>query len=200
VAGGGTRKAEQAEATRRELLAVARELFAAHGYAATSLERVARDAHVTRGALYHHFDGKRGLFRAVYEALEGELVARVAAAVAAAPQPARQLEAGVDAFLDACLDPAVQQIVLLDAPSALGWDLWHELNGVYGLGLVRAALAAGMELGTVERQPLEPLAHLMLGALNEAALAMARADDVTAARREYGGSAQRLLAGLAPRA
>ena len=193
-----TRKAEQAEATRRALIEVARRLFAARGYAATPLEEIARLAHVTRGALYHHFAGKQDVFRAVYEDVEQELVGRVAGAVAAEPAPARQLATGVNAFLDACLDPAVQQIVLLDAPSVLGWDQWHELNQIYGLGLVQAALAGAMEQGTIARQPLAPLAHLLLGALNEAALAMARADDVAKARREYGAGALRLLAGLRP--
>lgn len=193
-----TRKAEQAEATRRALVEVARRLFAARGYAATPLEEIARRANVTRGALYHHFAGKQDVFRAVYEDVEQELVGRVALAVAAEPSAEHQLATGVNAFLDACLDPAVQQIVLLDAPSVLGWDQWHELNRTYGLGLVQAALAHAMEQGTVERQPLEPLAHLVLGALNEAALAMARAEDVQAARHQFGAGALRLLAGLRP--
>lgn len=194
-----TKKAERSEATRRALLRVARRLFAKRGYADTPIEEIVRSAQVTRGALYHHFEGKQDLFQAVFEEMESELSQIVARAAAAEPRSERHLEVGVQAMLDACLDPAVQRVVLLDAPSVLGWATWHEIEERHGLGLLQAALESAMEAGHIERQPAGPLAQVVLGALIEAALAIARADDVAAAREEIGASVARLLRGLEPR-
>jgi AcrR family transcriptional regulator len=193
-----TTNVERSEATRASLVAVAREMFAAGGYAATSIEEIVRAAQVTRGALYHHFADKRDVFRAVYEDVERELTERIVGVVAAEPRPERRLLAGLEAFLDACVDPAVQRIVLLEAPAVLGWDEMHELEAKYGLGMTIAALQNAMDEGVVERQPPVPLAQMLLGALTEAGLAIARAEDPAAARREYGAAAARLLEGLRP--
>jgi AcrR family transcriptional regulator len=193
-----TTNVERSVATRASLVAVAREMFAAGGYAATSIEEIVRAAQVTRGALYHHFADKRDVFRAVYEDVERELTERIVGVVAAEPRPERRLLAGLEAFLDACVDPAVQRIVLLEAPAVLGWDEMHELEAKYGLGMTIAALQNAMDEGVVERQPPVPLAQMLLGALTEAGLAIARAEDPAAARREYGAAAARLLEGLRP--
>jgi AcrR family transcriptional regulator len=186
-------QAERSEATRAALLGAARRLFAAHGYAGTGREEIVRAAGVTRGALYHHYDGKEDLFRAVYEELEHEIVARVGAAAAASVDPAEQLRLGALAFLDAALDPAVQRVVLIDGDAVLGWEVRQEISGERSLGMVRDALGAAMEAGRIERQPVEPLAHLLLAALHEAALLVARADDPRAARAEVGVTVERLL-------
>src|SRR5437763_8493794 len=103
-------KSEQSEATRAALIGVARALFADRGYAGVGTEEIVRAAGVTRGALYHHFDGKEDLFRAVYEDLERELVERIAAGAMSAADPLEALAGGAEAFLDACEDPAVQRI------------------------------------------------------------------------------------------
>jgi AcrR family transcriptional regulator len=182
-----SRKAQQSEATRAVLTAEGRRLFADRGYAG-----------VTRGALYHHFDGKEDLFRAVYEDVERELVERVAAAATGAGDPLEVLHAGVQAFLDACEDPAVQRIALIDAPSVLGWEKWREIGMSYGFGLVHGTLAAAMDAGLIECQPVRPLAHLLLGALDEAALLVARADDDGQTRREVGHAVARHLNALRP--
>jgi AcrR family transcriptional regulator len=195
----GTTKAEQSEATRRELVKVARRLFAKRGYAATPIEEIVRSAGVTRGALYHHFEGKQDLFLAVFEEMEGELSQQVADAAAKEPRPELHLEVGCQAMLDACLDPAVQRIALLDAPSVLGWQSWHEIEERHALGLLRMAVEGAMDAGHIERQPAGPLAQVLLGALIEAALAIARAEDVEAARAEIGASLGRLIDGLKPR-
>jgi AcrR family transcriptional regulator len=191
-----SRKEERSEATRAALLEAARELFAERGYTAVPTEEIVGRARVTRGALYHHFEDKRDLFRAVYEDLERELAERLTAAAAAERRPERHLEVGCEAFLDACLEPAVQRIVLTDGPAVLGWELWREIDAQYGLGLVRTALEMAMEGGYIARQPVTPLAHLVLGALNEAGLYIARARDVKKARGEVGASVRRLLDGL----
>jgi AcrR family transcriptional regulator len=194
-----TTNPERSETTRAALVAVARELFAVRGYEATSIEEIVRGAAVTRGALYHHFADKREVFRAVYEDVESRLTQEIAMNVASEPDPERRLIAGLDAFLDASLDPAVQRIVLLDAAAVLGWDEMHELEMKYGLGLMRLALGTAMDEGIVERQPVDPLAQMLLGALTEAGLAIARASDPAVARAQYGAAAARLLDGLRPR-
>jgi AcrR family transcriptional regulator len=190
-----TKRQQQSEATRRSLLRVARRLFAKRGYGGTSIEDIQRGAKVTRGALYHHFPSKQAIFRAVFEEVSRELNERADAAAAGAPAE-RRLEAGVGAFLDACLDRDVQQIMLLDGPSVLGWDTCVEIDAQYALGSLRAALRASMSAGHIAEQPVDPLAQLLLGALNQAALVIARADDVVAARTEVGATVERLLGGL----
>jgi AcrR family transcriptional regulator len=195
------RKAEQSEATRGALIGAARELFAERGYGGVATEEIVRSAGVTRGALYHHFRDKRDLFQAVFEQVEGELTQDIATnALARASDPFEALQAGGQAFLDACLDPAVQRITLLDAPSVLGWETWRELGQTYGLGLIEGTLQAAIDAGLIEPQPVKPLAHLLLGALDEAGLLVARAEDVEAMRREVGESIARFLGALRVRA
>jgi AcrR family transcriptional regulator len=193
-------KAEQSQATRAALIAAARELFAERGYAAVGTEEIVRSAGVTRGALYHHFAEKRALFEAVYEDVEREVVERIAStALASARDPLSALHAGAQAFLDACEEPAVQRIGLLDAPSVLGWERWREIGLRYGLGLVEASLQAAMDAGLIAREPTRPLAHLLLGALDEGAMLVARARDAGQTRSEVGASIDRLLDALAAR-
>ena len=191
-----SRKAEQSQATRTALLEAARELFSDPGYAAVSTEEIVQSAGVTRGALYHHFRDKRDLFAAVVEQVEQEVVERVAEAALGAGDPWEQQLAAIGAYLDVCLEPAVQRILLVDAPSVLGVAAWREIEATYGLGLVRAGLQRLMDAGLIEQQPVEPLAHLVLGALTEGGLLIARAEDRTSARREVGESLDRLLSGL----
>jgi AcrR family transcriptional regulator len=191
-----SRKAEQSEATRRGLIDVARGLFAERGYAQVSTEEIVQRAGVTRGALYHHFSGKRDLFETVFERLEQEVAEKIAAAALVDSDPWRQQQLAIGAFLDACLDRAVQRIALVDAPSVLGLQRWREIEATYGLALVRAGLQSVMDAGLIEQQPVEPLAHLVFGALTEAGLVIARAEDVGATRAEVGASVDRLLEGL----
>ena len=190
------RKAERSAQTRRLLLDVARRLFAEHGYAGTATEQVVQQAGVTRGALYYHFRNKQDLFRAVVEDLQEELMQRLLAAAAAEADPWQRLRAGMHAFLDACREPAIRRIVLLDAPSVLGWAAWREIDARYGFGLLRAVLQGLMDAGLLEPQPVEPLAHVLLGALSEAGMVIAQADDVEAARDAVGASLDRLVRGL----
>lgn len=195
-----SRKADQSEATRAALLAAGRELFAQRGYAAVATEEIVQAAGVTRGALYHHFAGKAELFEAVYEEVERQLVERIAAsALSGASDPLAALHAGAQAFLDACEDPAVQRIALLDAPSVLGWERWREIGLRYGFGLVQGTVAAAMEAGLIEQQPVEALAHLLLGAIDEGAMLIARAEDGGVTRAQVGASVTRFLDALQPR-
>jgi AcrR family transcriptional regulator len=193
-----TRKADQSEATRQALIAAARDLFAGRGYAGVATEEIVQAAGVTRGALYHHFAGKLELFEAVYEEVERQLVERIASSAmsAAASDPLAALHAGAQAFLDACEDPAVQRIALVDAPSVLGWERWREIGLRYGFGLVQATLAAAMEAGQIDREPVGPLAHLLLGAIDEGAMLIARAEDGGETRAQVGASVARFLDAL----
>lgn len=189
-------QAERTEATRGALLASARDLFAERGFAGVGTEEIVQRAGVTRGALYHHFRGKDDLFRAVYEEVEQELMQQIAEAALGGDDPLAALRAGAAMFLDACLEPHVQRIVLIDAPAVLGWEEWRAIGERYGLGLIVAALEAGMESGALARQPVRPLAHILMGALDEAALLVARAEDVEHTRREVGETVERLIGAL----
>ena len=177
-------QSERSAATRAALVAAARELFAERGYAGVGTEEIVRAAGVTRGALYHHYDGKRELLEAVYEQIEREITERIASEALSGPDPVDALRAGAGAFLDHCLEPEVQRIVLLDAPAVLGWERWRDIGARYGLGLIEAALGAAMESGEIAPAPVKPLAHVLMGALDEAAMVVARAEDPVAARDE----------------
>jgi AcrR family transcriptional regulator len=189
-----SRKAEQAQATRAALIAAARELFAQRGYASVGTEEIVRAARVTRGALYHHFAGKKELFEAVYEELERELVESVASsAELQTSNPLDVLRIGTNAFLDACENPAIQQIALLDAPAVLGWERWREIGMRYGLGVVQATLQAAIDAHLIDEQPVTPLAHMLLAAIDEGAMLVARADDDGKTRAAVGASVTRFL-------
>ncbi|MEJ7584259.1 MAG: TetR/AcrR family transcriptional regulator [Acidimicrobiales bacterium] len=184
---------ERSRATRTALLGAARALFAEHGFSSTGREQIAERAGVTRGALYHHFGTKGELFAAVVEELEEEIAAQVVAAGLEAADPADALRRGCLAFLDACLDPAVRRIVLLEAPAVLGWERWREMDERFGLALVSHGLQAAMDAARLDRVPIDPLAHMLLGALNEAALAVATATKPRVARRDVGAAVELVL-------
>jgi len=184
----------RSEATRRRLVTAARALFGARGYAGVGTEEIVRAAGVTRGALYHQFRDKAGLFAAVAEQVEAEIAERIAAGAAgAAADPVGALRAGARLFLDACAEPEVERIILLDAPAVLGWEAWRDLAGRYGLGLIQLALQSAIDAGAIVPQPVVPLAHVLIGALDECALYVARAGDPAAAREECTAILDRIL-------
>jgi AcrR family transcriptional regulator len=191
-------QADRSAATRGALIAAARRLFAERGYAAVGTPEVAAAAGVTRGALYHQFTDKADLFLAVYELVEQEITERIGELVAAAgaTDPVEALTAGAEAFLDACAEPEIQRIVLIEAPAVLGWDTWRAVGLKYGLGLTEAILRAAIDAGRIAEQPVRPLAHVLIGALDEAALYVARAEDPVAAREQMRSVLGRLVRGL----
>jgi len=190
-------KAERSEATRAALVGAAEALFAERGFADTPTEALVKAAGVTRGALYHHFTDKADLFRAVYEGLEQRMIAQVEDAVAGLTDPVTVLHRGTEAFLDACLDPAVQRIVLLKGPTVLGWETWRQIDMAYGLGMVTAVLELAMQTGVIRPAPVEALAHILLGGLNEGAMLMASSPDPDAARQRTGEALRAVIDGLA---
>ena len=189
----------RSEATRRQLVTAARALFGARGYASVGTEEIVRAAGVTRGALYHHFRDKADLFAAVAEEVEAEIVERIAAgATGAAADPVGALRSGARLFLDTCAEPEVERIILLDAPAVLGWEAWRDLAGRYGLGLVQIALQSAMDAGAIVAQPVVPLAHVLIGALNECALYVASTEDPATAREQCAAIFDRILRGITP--
>jgi len=189
-------QAERRETTRAALIAAGRDLFATRGYDAVGTEDIVAAAGVTRGALYHHFQSKRGLFAAVFEAIERELVENFPLEELTGDDPFATLSSAVELFLELSLQSDLQRIALLDGPAVLGWEEWHEIEARYGLGLIEAGLRAAIEAGQIRDLPVEELAVTLLGALIEAALQLARADDPEAARERGAAVLRALLEGL----
>jgi AcrR family transcriptional regulator len=191
-----SRQAENSAATRAALLKIARRFFAERGYAETATEDIVRRARVTRGALYHHFKDKQDLFKAVLHEEQLKVAAKCAEAAAKESDPWRALMTANEAFLEACLDPAVQQIILIDAPAVLGSEGFRQSDESYYLAGMKAAIEASITAGIIEKQPVDPLAHMIMGAMNEAARLIAHAADKQRARREVSESADRMWNGL----
>jgi AcrR family transcriptional regulator len=172
------RRIDRGQATRQRLVESGTRLFTEHGYEATSIEMVLEDTGVSRGALYHHFESKASLFTAVLEATEARVAAAVAAAAASATEPLDALRAGCEAWLRlAADDAAIRQIVLIDAPTVVGWSAWRAIDERYALGLLKAGLAAAAARGKMAQENVVVYAHLLLATLVEAALLIARSDD-----------------------
>jgi AcrR family transcriptional regulator len=176
-------QAERTEATRGRLTATARRLFAEKGFAGASTEEILSEASASRGALYHHFPSKKDLFQATFEEVENDLTVQVMAAAATTNDPKHMLERGFDAFLDQCRNPEVQRIVMLDGPTVLGWDSWHALDERYGFGAIKGVLAQVAKAGALPPASVVPMAHLLLGAVMQAGMVVARADDPASAKR-----------------
>jgi AcrR family transcriptional regulator len=172
---------ERGRATRTHLVDVATRLFAERGYDGTSIEAVLADSGVSRGSLYHHFPGKDALFWAVLEGVAARVGQQLADAERDAPDPVAALRIWGLEWIRLAGDPVFQQIVLIDAPAVLGWERWRELDEQANLGWIRAALGYAAGAGYFERRHVDAFAHIVLAAVNEAALMIARADDPAAA-------------------
>jgi AcrR family transcriptional regulator len=191
---------ERGQATRAHLIDVATQLFAAHGYDGTSIEAVLTGSGVSRGSLYHHFPGKDALFQAVLEAVAARVGAEAEAAVRDGADPVELLRTGCLSWIRQAGDPVVQQVMLIDAPSVLGWQRWREIDEQASLGVIRGALAYAADAGTVDPRHVDAFAHIVLAAVNEVALMIALGDDSAAALEAGEGAVadflDRLLGGL----
>jgi AcrR family transcriptional regulator len=172
---------EKGRATRERLIQAGRELFGARGYEDTSIGAILQAAGVTRGSLYHHFETKEALFDAVLDRVVAEIAATAAQAARAAPDPVASLRAGFAAWLRMALDPGVQRIALLDPPSVVGWTRWREIDEQHILGGLRATMRRLARQGRLPPGDVDLYAHMLLAAVNEAALLIARAEDPAAA-------------------
>ncbi len=191
-----SRRQVYAEATRHALLQAARQLFAAQGYAQTSIDAIAHHEQLTKGAFYHHFKHKQAIFEQVVEDLLARTTARVTDAARGAGDPWERTLAALDAFLDSCLDPVYQRIVIQEAPAVIGWSAWRLKEQRSGLALTTALLVDLMEMGLIQRQPLEPVTQILLGAIMEAALAIAHAPNAAETRSDARRVLERMIRAL----
>ena len=191
-------QADRSAATRDALVAAARRLFADQGFAEVPADAIVAEAGVTRGALYHQFADKTALFSAALEAVEADIARRLADDVAAAgiSDPVEALRHAVGTWLEICVEPEIHRIALVDGPSVLGWGRWRQVCQQHVFGLVQALLAQGIEIGRIRAQPAAPLAHVLMGAGDEAALYVAEAADPAQARAEMLGVLDQIIAGV----
>ena len=189
---------ERSAATREALIAAARTLWGQRGYAEVGTPEIATAAGVTRGAMYHQFADKAALFREVVEVVEQDVMARMTVVVAesGATTPSEAVRAAVDAWLDVSGDPEVRQLILLDAPSVLGWAEFRDVAQRYSLGMTEQMLTEAIRAGQLAEQPVRPLAHVLIGALDEAAMVIATAEDPKRTRRETGQVLHRLIGAM----
>ncbi|MGV9817162.1 TetR/AcrR family transcriptional regulator [Nocardia xishanensis] len=184
------------ENTRQALLDTAARLFAEREYADLSAEELVRAAGLTRGALYHHFDGKKGLFEAVVDDLEQRAAQRIRAAIDSATDPIERVDRGLVAFLDVCAEPDYRHIVLLQGPIALGWRRWRELDQRHLGGLVVEAARDLLDAGIIQAYPPELVAGAFYGALTEMSLTIAETGDSQQSRAQAAALTRDFLSGL----
>ena len=187
------RRAAQGRATRGQLIEVATRLFTEHGYEGTSIEAVLSAAGVSRGALYHHFAGKEALFEAVVSAVSAQVTAELTEVIRGCADPVDALRTAGLAWISLAADPVIQRVVLVDAPSVLGWDRWRAMDDGRTLGALRALLQAVSDSGRLPAELVAPFSHMILAALDEIVLVVARAPDSTAAVAEGRMAVEALL-------
>jgi AcrR family transcriptional regulator len=192
-------RSEQVAQTRAALVTAGRRLFGANGFAATSVEDIAREARVTTGALYHHFPTKAAVFEAVFEQVHADLGAATLAAVTEPTDAVELLVAGIGVFLDQMLEPQVARIVVTDAPAVLGLARFTELDERYALAATIAALEAANESGALAVDDPPTLARLLFGALVRAGLLIASSPEPTATRDAVAAALRAMITGFAPR-
>jgi len=172
-----TLRKKYADSTRQTLLDTALLLFSERDYADLPAEELVRAAGLTRGALYHHFDGKRGLFEAIFEDLEGKAAQRIRIAIDTAADPLERIDRGVAEFLEVCAEDAYRHIVLRQGPIALGWQRWRELDQRHLGGLVLDAVQTLLDARAIRPYPAELIARAFYGALTELSLTIAETGD-----------------------
>lgn len=192
-AGQPGKRAARGQATRDQLIEVATALFAEHGYEDTSIEAVLAAAGVSRGALYHHFAGKDVLFEAVVMALQDRVMADLTKLIGDTAGAVSTLHAAALAWIDLAGDPVIQQIMLIDAPSVLGWERWRAMDDQYAFNATRALLAAVAAEGGLAPEFVDAFSHMLLAALDAIALEIARAADQETAMAEGRAAVSELL-------
>jgi AcrR family transcriptional regulator len=189
-------RTDQVAQTRAALVAAARHLFGRDGFAATSVDDIAREARLTTGALYHHFPNKTALFEAVFEAVHTDLLEASLQAATGAADEVELLTLGFEAFLDAVLEPHVQRIIILDAPAVLGLARFTELDERYAFAAITAALSAATTAGRLRVDDPETLARLLLGALTRGGMLIANSATPRETRDAVARSLRAVLEGL----
>jgi AcrR family transcriptional regulator len=178
-----SKRRDQGQATREHLVTVAIRLFAERGYDGTAIEAVLEEAGVSRGSLYHHFANKEALFEAALAAVESRIGAETVASVVGATDAKDALRRGCLAWVRVAGDPVVQRIVLIDAPSVLGWQRWRAIEEENALGLIKGTMQLAATEGRVRAEMVDMFSHMLLATMNELALVIVRSDDHAAAQR-----------------
>ncbi|WP_285753760.1 TetR/AcrR family transcriptional regulator [Lentzea sp. NBRC 105346] len=192
-----SRRLEYSEATRQALVDNAIELFTKRGYAGTSLDEVVKRARVTKGALYHHFNGKQALFEAAFEAVETAMLARLSKIVTAPGDPWETAITGLRAYVRECLEPSYQRIVIHEAPVVMGWERWREAEEHYSFGLLRTAIQMLCDAGEIDEDlPVEITTRLLFGSLSAGASTIASSPDPKKVSREVERAIVRVVEGL----
>jgi len=189
-------QAERRAVTIESILKAGRLLFGERGFAATTIDDIAEQARVAKGAVYHHFATKEAVFEAVFDQLSRALVQEIDRAVRTEKDVLAAMVAGTQHYFAACAKGPTGQIILRDGPAVLGWERWREIDAQHFGGKIPRAIAAAMDAGLIARQPVEPLARLLLGAVTEAAVACAGRPDVLKAGNEYTRAFKSLLEAL----
>jgi len=190
------KQAERRAATSEAILNAARRLFGSRGFAATTMDEIAAAASVAKGAVYHHFTTKEAVFEAVFDLVSRDLVAEIDRAARAEKDVLAAMVAGTRHYFAATARGPTGQIILRDGPAVLGWERWREIDAQHFGGKMPRALAAAMDAGLIARQPIEPLARLLLGAVTEAAVACAGRADIAKAGVEYARAFKSLIEAL----
>jgi AcrR family transcriptional regulator len=188
-------QSDRRAATRTAILQAARLLFGEHGFAATTIDQIGAGAGVAKGAVYHHFATKEAVFEAVFDQVSKDLAEEVAA-VSSSQDALAAMVAGTKAYFAACAEGPTGQVILKDGPAVLGWERWRQIDAEHFGGMIPKALGRAMKEGLIARQPVEPLARLLLGAVTEAAIACAARSDVRKAGNEYSAALATLLEAL----
>ncbi len=190
------KQAERRAATIEAILAAARRLFGTQGFAATTMDEIAGAAGIAKGAVYHHFKTKEAVFEAVFDQVSRDLVAEIDRTARAEKDVLAALVAGTQHYFAATAKGPAGQIILRDGPAVLGWERWREIDAKHFGGKLPRALSIAMESGLVAKQPVEPLARLLLGAVTEAAVACAGRADIARAGTEYARAFKSLVEAL----
>ena len=185
-----TSQAQRRAATIAAITRAAGELFAAHGFAATSIDDIARRAGVAKGAVYHHFESKEQIFARVFEQMTAALAAEVAATAAAGKSILDSFELGTLKYLTSISSDKCRQVLLIDGPVVLGWGKWREIDARYFGGTMQGPAKTTLR-GRASLREIAAIRHLLAGAVAEAALVCATSDhrlrdarDLTSALRK----------------
>jgi AcrR family transcriptional regulator len=189
---------ERREATRNAVLVAAQMRFGSFGYSRVTVDEIAADAKVAKGAIYHHFPTKADLFEAVLQIAASKILSEVQATVMQQSNILTAMFAGNRAFFASCANPQFAQIFLKDGPAVLGWHRWREIDASLFGGMVRDGLFAAMELGIIVKRPINPLVHLILGAVTEAAIDCANSENFAETAEIYLEGLEAILNGLRP--
>jgi AcrR family transcriptional regulator len=188
-----TTQAERRAATIASIIGAARDLFAARGFVAASIDDIAARAGVAKGAVYHHFDSKEQIFQRVFEQMTEALAGEVATAALLGNSILDRFERGTLKYLTAIASDKFRQVLLIDGPAVLGWEKWREIDQRYFGGVMQAPTQNTQNAELSERE-IAALGHLIAGALSEAALVCATSDHRLRDARDFTSALLKMLA------